>query len=187
MTTPTFVSTVIKQTPPVVLAINPGTRLVGYAVLQGEELLRYGVKTILKRKTPAEIIATVGKFIGELIADYEVSILAVEKMIATQQNSPLLAVAVEQIKTVAAQAQIKIYEYVPSTVRKRLGGKLKAIKTAKTTKREVARLITDRYPHLKRFYQRTRLWELRYYGSLFDAIALGLVCSTDLRKATQSV
>lgn len=185
--TSTLTSTIIKQTPPVMLAINPGTRLVGYAVLQGEELLRYGVKTILKRKTPAEILTAVGKFITELITDYEVSILAVEKMVAAQEDSPLLAVAIEQIKTIAAQAQIKIYEYAPSVVRKRLGDKLKTTKPAKITKREVARLISDRYRHLQCFYNRTRLWELRYYGSLFDAIAVGLVCSTDLRGETQNV
>jgi Holliday junction resolvasome RuvABC endonuclease subunit len=161
------------QNSPVILAVDPGTREVGFAVLQGETLLYYGVKTVTNRKAPSLVLETISGFIKGLIEKYEPSTLAVEKMFITQKNSALLYVAAEQVKAVAREGKIAIWEQSPSAIRKPL------CRTGRATKREVAKLVADRYPELARYYNRSKHWEIEYYANLFDAVAVGLVCLED--------
>lgn len=169
----------LTQTSPVILAIDPGTRELGFAVFQGETLLYYGVKTVTNRKAPSQVLETITGFIKGLIEKYEPTMLAIEKMFITQKNSALLYVAAEQVKAVAKEGKISIWEQSPSAIRKRL------CKTGRATKREVTKLIADHYPELARYYNRTKHWEIEYYANLFDAVAVGLVCFEDF-KANQS-
>jgi Holliday junction resolvasome RuvABC endonuclease subunit len=169
------------QNSPVILAIDPGTRELGFAVLQGETLLYYGVKTVTNRKAPSQVLETISGFIKGLIEKYDPSTLAIEKMFITQKNSALLYVAAEQVKAVAGEGKISIWEQSPSAIRKRL------CHTGKATKREVAKLIADRYPELARYYNRTQHWEIEYYSNLLDAVAVGLVCLEDTNQAKLTV
>ena len=164
------------QNSPVILAIDPGTRELGFAVLQGETLLYYGVKTVTNRKSPALVLKAITDFIKGLIEKYEPSMLAIEKMFITQKNSAMLYVAAEQVKAVAREGKITIWEQSPSAIRKRL------CRTGRATKREVAKLIAERYPELARYYNRTKHWEIEYYANLFDAVAVGLVCFEDYKS-----
>jgi len=163
----------LTQKTPIILAVDPGTRELGFAVMQGETLLYYGVKTVTNRKSPSIVLETISGFIKGLIEKYQPSVLAVEKMFITQKNSALLYVAAEQIKAVAREAGILIWEHPPLVIRKRL------CKTGRATKREAAKIVADRYPELVRYYNRTKFWEMEYYANLFDAIAVGLVCLDD--------
>jgi Holliday junction resolvasome RuvABC endonuclease subunit len=163
------------QNQPVILAIDPGTRELGFAVLEGENLIYYGVKTVTNRKAPNLVLETVNSFIKSLIEKYQPSILAIEKMFIAQKNSALLFVVAEQIKAIARENKILIWEQAPLAIRKRLCQKGRA------TKREAAKIVADRYPELLRYYNRTRFWELEYYANLFDAVAVGLVCFEDYK------
>ncbi len=87
----------------------------------------------------------------------------------------MLYVTAEQIKAVAREQGIQIWEQPPLTIRKRL------CQTGRATKREAAKIIADKYPELLRYYNRQRFWEQEYYSNLFDAVAVGLVCLDDLR------
>ena len=169
------------QNSPVILAIDPGTKELGFAVLQGETLLYYGVKTVTNRKVPSLVLETITGFIKGLIEKYEPSTLAVEKMFITQKNSALLYVAAEQVKAVSKESGISIWEQSPSAIRKRL------CQTGRATKREVAKLIADRYPELARYYNRSKHWEIEYYGNLFDAVAVGLVCLENLSQTQAAI
>lgn len=164
------------QNSPVILSIDPGTRELGFAVFQRETLLYYGVKTVTNRKAPSHVLETITGFIRGLIEKYEPSTLAIEKMFITQKNSALLYVAAEQVKAVAGEGKIPIWEQSPAAIRKRL------CQTGRATKREVAKLIAERYPELARYYNRTKHWEIEYYANLFDAVAIGLVCLEDMNQ-----
>lgn len=160
-----------------ILAVDPGTRKLGVAVLCGNELLFYGVKTVTNRKNPLLVLETISSYIRILLKKYRPTYLAIEKMFVTQKNSSLLVVAAEQIKATAKEANLPIYEYAPSTVRKRL------CQSGRATKRETAEILAERFPELKRYYQRTAAWERDYYGNLFDAVAIGVVCAEDLMES----
>ncbi len=159
-----------------ILAIDPGSRELGYAVLRGKSLLYYGVKTVTDRKNPAKVLETVSGFIRNLIKKYRPTDFAIEKMFVTQKNSALLTVVADQIKAVARDGRLPIYEYAPKTIRKRL------CQTGKATKREAAEVIAKRFPELRRYLLRTKAWERDYYSNLFDAVAVALTCVNDLKN-----
>lgn len=159
-----------------ILAIDPGSRELGFAVLSGTSLLYYGVKTVTDRKNPVRVLETVSGFIRSLIKKYRPTEFAIEKTFVSQKNSALLTVVAEQLKTVAKDAQLPIYEYAPKTIRKRL------CQTGKATKREAAEVVTKRFPELKRYFTRTDKWERDYYSNLFDAVAVALMCINDLEN-----
>jgi crossover junction endodeoxyribonuclease RuvC len=153
-----------------ILAIDPGTKEIGVAVFEGEELLYYGVKTIKTRNSPQEVLRRVAWVIKQLIADFDPEILAIEKTFIIQKSAALLNVSADEIKATARQAGIKIHEYAPTLVRKQVCG------TGKATKKETAKRVAERYPVLSRYLTNRTKWEEMYYANLFDAVALGMVC-----------
>ena len=161
---------------PTILAVDPGTRELGISVLRGQELLYYRVKTITRRKIPSSVLEIATLFIDRLIEKFQPRYLAIEKMSITQQNSPLLAILVEQIKAIAEAEILIVREYSPFSVRKEL------CQSEKATKKDVAEVLAKRFPELVRYCKRTKLWEREYYAKIFDFVALGWVCSGDFRQ-----
>lgn len=62
-----------------ILAIDPGTREIGVAVLTGEELEYYAVKTITRRSSPSIILAQARQIIRKLIHLHSPDVLAIER------------------------------------------------------------------------------------------------------------
>jgi crossover junction endodeoxyribonuclease RuvC len=153
-----------------ILAIDPGTREIGVAVLEGEALVYYGVKTIRNRKRPQQVLGEASRIVKRLIEDYQPSVLAIEKMFLIQKNASLLIVVADEIKATAQAVGLAVYEYSPTTVRKRI------CQTGKATKRAVAGIIASRYLELARYLKGKSKWEELYYANMFDAIAVGLAC-----------
>lgn len=164
----------------IILAVAPGTRELGVAVLRGGELLFYGVKTVSNRKNPQAILETVSHQIRRAVKKYRPKHLATERIIIRQNSYALLAVVAEQIKAIAKESDLPIYEYAPATVRKRL------CETGRSTRRETAETLALRFPELKRYYLRVTKWERDYYGNLFDAVAVSIVCEEDLTEGEAS-
>lgn len=163
-----------------ILAVDPGTRELGVAILEGEDLLFYGVKTVQKRMTPQEVLREITRIIKRLIDYYAPSILAIEKVFLIQKNASLLIVATDQIKATGRKEGLYVYEYAPKVIRKFI------CQTGKATKREVARHLTRKYYELSHYLNRTSRWEELYYAKMFDAIAVGLICYTELAASRSS-
>ena len=159
-----------------ILAIDPGTRELGFAVMSNQELLYYGVKTVVDRKKPSNVLKVAGEFVLKMIEKYQPSVLAIEKMFVTQKNSALLNVVAAEIEAAAKENDLQIYEYASTAIRKTI------CQRGRATKREVAKLLSERFPELARYYNRRKVWEVEYYANLFDAVAVGLVCSEDTGK-----
>jgi Holliday junction resolvasome RuvABC endonuclease subunit len=162
-----------------ILAIDPGTRKIGVAVLEGEELLYYGVKTIKRPKTPREILEEVAILIKNLSTIYQPHILAIEKIFLVQKSESFLVVVTEEMKTAAKREGLSIYEYMPAIVRKRI------CQSGKATKRDTAKRIALRYPELQRYLNYRSKWEEIYYANMLDAIAVGICCYGDLQKESK--
>lgn len=162
-----------------ILAIDPGTRELGVAVLDGAELLYYAVKTVRDRGTAQAILHQVATITSDLIAKYQPESLAIEKMFIVQKSAALLSVAAEEMKSVARSCRLDVYEYAPKAVRKFI------CQSGAATKGEVARVVAARYPELTRYLQTRNKWDEKYYANIFDAIAVGLMCCDEIvtRKA----
>ena len=152
-----------------ILAIDPGTRELGVAMLDGEQLVYYGVKTIRGRRTPSEVLRRIQKITASLIARYRPTCLAIEKMFLAQKSASLLVVAAEEIKATARQHDLPIYEYAPTTVRKMI------CHSGRATKAETAKTIALRFPELRPYLEQRTQWETLYYANMFDAVAVGVV------------
>lgn len=143
----------------------------GIAILEGEELAYYGVKT-LKKKRPADVlIKTIRQIIYRLCDDYSPDILAIEKtFFSNNRELSLLHVVTDEVKYAARRRGLKVVSYEPKIVRRFICGEGKA------TKVEVARRMAVRYPELKIYLFQDRSWKEKYWLNMFDAVALGLAC-----------
>lgn len=160
----------------IILAVDPGSRELGVAVVNGGELLFYGVKTISNHRNPQRILEAVSHHMRRLVNKYRPAHLAIEKTRASQQNFALLATIADQFKAIATEANLLISEYTSANVRKRL------CQSGRATRRETARVLAERFPELGRYYLRATKWERDYYGNLFDAVAIGVICEEDIMK-----
>lgn len=154
-----------------ILAIDPGTREIGVAVLDAGDLLYYGVKTIKAQGKPPVLRKEAARIVGNLIAEYQPACLALEQLLVVQQSAEFLAIAIRAIKATAEREGLMLYEYAPMSVRRFIchGGK--------ATKQEVARKVAARYPELSRYLHQQSKWQEMYYARMFDAVALGLTCA----------
>src|SRR5438067_12627450 len=77
---------------PTILAIDPGTKEIGVAVLFGLALRYYAVKTIKRRQPPHALLAEISRYITSLINEYHPEALAIEKTFLIQKSAVLLNV-----------------------------------------------------------------------------------------------
>ncbi len=152
-----------------ILAIDPGTRQMGIAVLDRDALVYHGVKTIPECCSPHERLKIARCAVLRMIRDFQPGTLAIEKaFFANNRNSALLNVLVDEIRAVAKRRRIAVVAMAPCTVKKRITG------NGHASKRAVAEAIVIRYPELKVYRGQDRQWKERYHGNMFDAIAIGL-------------
>lgn len=152
-----------------ILAIDPGTRTMGLAFLEGEMLVYHGVKTIPKERTPSATLARSREIVRRLIRDFRPELLALEKtFVGRHRNTALLNVLADEIRAIGLRQGLRVMALAPTTIRKTVCG------NGHATKREVARLIVGRYPELKVFLTQDRRWKERYHSNMFDAVALAL-------------
>ena len=89
------------------LAIDPGTRYLGLAVLDGGALIHHGVKTISVELSPHDRLVAGRTIVVRLIRDFRPSVLAVEQaFFAQNRNTALLNVLVDEIADVRRRAAL---------------------------------------------------------------------------------
>ena len=151
-----------------ILSVDPGTKELGVAVFDNEELLYYGVKTIRTRKTPKEICRGAVSVIRRLTSEYEPQFFGIKQPIVVQQSGATLADVIREIKQAAQQAGLTINEFAPKIVHQFICGSDRA------TKRQTAERIASRYDELARYLNQQSRWE-EYYAKMFEAVAVGLM------------
>lgn len=150
-----------------ILAIDPGTRYMGYAFLDKRKLLYYGVKPVKKKKSPHGTLREGRRIVLRLINDLKPNLLAVEKtFVASNRNASLLNVFFDEITSIGKRKHLKVLSFAPSTVKKCIA------KDGWARKEEVARVIAAKYPELKVYLTQDRGWKERYHQNMFDAVAL---------------
>jgi len=155
-----------------ILAIDPGTRFMGIALLEKGQLIYHTVKVIKKGGSPNQTLQNARRIILRLISDLSPDMLVVEKaFFAKSRNVSLLNVLVDEIKAIARRKGIEIVSFSPSTVKKFITG------NGWASKDEVARAVVLKYPELKVYLTQDRAWKERFHQNMFDAVALGIMAS----------
>lgn len=158
-----------------ILAVAPGTRHLGLAFFEGEELVRFGIKTFEGRKTERTLLPQISQYLDELLEAHQPNILVVEDVFYAQARlSPLLRRLITSVKRSGRKKGLRIASYLPTTVKERLC-------SGKPTRRSLAEAMVRRYWFLYSFLKPggTQL----YWYQMFDAVALGVFAITDNRKA----
>ena len=160
-----------------ILAIDPGTREMGVAVLENGNLLYSGVETFHKLPSPQEQLRQCQAAVARLIRDFRPTVLAVEKtFIGKNRNAALLNVLTDEIAALGQRKRITVVSFAPNTVKKIVAG------NGWATKEEVARAVTARFPKLRANLPPIRKWKLKRELNAFDAVALGLATFTSEAK-----
>jgi Holliday junction resolvasome RuvABC endonuclease subunit len=164
-----------------ILAIKPGSRYLGVAVLESPELLYWKVKGIKqkgrnRKMTRAEGLRRAEEIVESLIDRHQPGVLAVEQpFFASSVKSSFLRDLTKRIATLGRKRKLKVRSYLATQTRRFLCGN-----NGRATKMEVERIIaTEHYPWLFRYYQKDlwkHWWEEKYYYRMFDAVALALYC-----------
>jgi Holliday junction resolvasome RuvABC endonuclease subunit len=161
---------------PNILGLDVGARQIGVSVLRGEELVFYAVKTIKGNYKP-ETLKRLREVLTALVAQYNIEAIALEKIAYPQQHRSFVKVVYKETKEFTVKSGIELFEYNPKLIRQII------CSPEKSTKRNTALSLAQKYTELAGYFNVPKLWQKRYYAQLFDAIAVALVCAKELRKA----
>ena len=158
----------MRKTPDTILALDPGLRDLGYAVLHGQRLVTSGVLG-LRRVPREERLATARRNVRSWLQIHRPDVLVVEK---TYRHPVLWLNQLHQIsrsaKNLATRQDAAFAMYAPQRVRATVVG------NGKAKKPEVAIAVAHRFPSLRVYLTQDRRWKERYWQNMFDAIALAL-------------
>jgi len=157
-----------------ILAINPGSRYIGFAVFYEHELRDWGIK-VVKRKAGQERLAVAIRIISAIIDQNQIGLIAV-KALHPSRSSSYLNQFLSGIKLLARRKALKILEYPLSAVESYLGSE------QKMNKRNLAEFVSQIYPCLMHELEKENDSLNPYHIRMFEAVALGLTCLKDLKK-----
>jgi Holliday junction resolvasome RuvABC endonuclease subunit len=157
----------MKKTNSRILAIDPGTRLMGVAFLDEGKLVYHAVKVIAKGRSPQETLQRAKGVILRLIDDLGPETIAVEKtFFSMNRNAALLNVLFDEIRAIARKKRLAFVGFAPSTIKKFTCG------NGRAEKKDVATVVVAKFPELKVYLTQDRAWKERFHQNMFDAVAL---------------
>lgn len=152
-----------------ILAIDPGMRNIGVAILDGQKLLYYSVKTIERKKNSAEVLKEAREIISQLIDDFKPQVMAIEKThFAYKKKKSWINLLVKQIKALRRKRRLTVEEYSTNTIRKII------CNNGRASKEDVAKVLVTKYPELKIYLKQDKKWKEKYWRNVFDAVAVGV-------------
>jgi len=155
-----------RRFPRRILALAPGTKHLGVALIENGEPVRFGVKTFKGRKNPREFPAVFGRYVQQLIEQYQPDVLVFEEVLYSQARlSPLLRRLLVTVNTVAQRAGVATRSHSPLDVKRSLC-------EGRPTRSGLTRSVCLRFPLLAPYFKREPL--MAYWQQMFDAVALGV-------------
>jgi len=152
-----------------ILAIDPGTRLTGAALLDGNSLIYHGVKVVAKGLCPDQTLRRGRDAFVQLVEDFRPNLIVAERpFFGPNRNASLLNVLVDEMRSVARRRGIAFATYAPSTIKKHICG------NGRADKRQVACVVVSHFPELKVYLTQDRAWKERFHCNMFDAVALAI-------------
>lgn len=151
-----------------ILALDPGLRDLGFAVIAGRRLVTGGVVAL--RLLPKERrLPEARDRVRALLATHRPRAIVVEK---TYRHPVPWLNELHKITLsagrMARKKRIVFATYAPQAVRQVVAG------NGKAKKPEVATAIAHRFPQLRVYLTQDRRWKERFWQNMFDAIALAV-------------
>lgn len=151
-----------------IVAVDPGTKHLGFAAFEGTELVDYGVKTV-RQGSERIILQHLEEIISRLIKEKKPDYFVLERNTFSQiKQNVRLTLAISRMKYVAKKNSVLVYEYDPKTIRKEI------CNDGNASKLRVAQTLVTTFDELKVYLQSDKGWVLRYNLNLLDAVAVGM-------------
>jgi Holliday junction resolvasome RuvABC endonuclease subunit len=167
---------VTRQVPLRILAIDPGTRELGYAVLEGTELLHFDVHTFAHRLSATDLEDAGRQFLRALVETFAPQVFVIERMVSPQsRRSTRLPAFIRAMKRFATRHGLYVRSFTPTMI------KIAIVGDDAASKRAVAEtLVRQGYPYLTRYLQIDLRTGEHYWEHMFDAVALGLTAYEEI-------
>jgi crossover junction endodeoxyribonuclease RuvC len=158
----------MPKKPETILALDPGLRELGFAVLSGRHLLHSGVLAL--RTLPARRrLDKIRESLGAWMRAYHPRTLVLEQIPRRPLDSLAGLPALNRLlRRFARRKRMAVATYSVKAVRQSVIG------DGWADKREVAHAISGQYSELRVHRHQSRKWAESYWQNMFDAIALGL-------------
>lgn len=151
------------------LGIDPGTRELGYAVLDDGNLIFFGVHTFRHRRLIRVLDRENERVIGKLVEGWRPDLVVIgEASRARTTRAPRLSGLIGRIKLDLRRRRIRVKGYPLPMVKEVVAGDRRA------TKRDVAEAIVKEYPYLEKHLVADRRSGEKYWENVFEAAALAL-------------
>jgi Holliday junction resolvasome RuvABC endonuclease subunit len=158
----------MRTTNDTILALDPGLRDLGYAVVRGRRILSSGVLG-LRRVPKDDRLAIARRSVRSWLTTHRPDTVVVEK---TYRHPLPWLNQLHQIsrsaRNLATRRHAAFTMYSPQSVRATVAG------NGRAKKPEVAIAVAHRFPSLRVYLTQDRRWKERYWQNMFDAIALAL-------------
>jgi Holliday junction resolvasome RuvABC endonuclease subunit len=153
---------------PTILAINPGSRYLGFAAFRGPELLDWGVR-VVSAATPRGGARVAGRILTEAIERFRPDTLAIKRLHSSRSSTTLDRLT-DSIKQLSRRRKLTLRQYSIAELKNAL------CSDARANKRQLAAKVTALYPVLGHYFQKEMANRHPYYLRMFEAVALGAVC-----------
>jgi len=152
-----------------ILAVNPGSRYVGIAVFEGAELKDWRVK-VIKGKFSKEKFKTIRLLVSSFTDQYRPRVLVIKRLHHSHSSANLKRL-VGQIKQSSKRKGLKVYQFSIKELENFFSPQ------QRINRDELAAILASRYPELLPEFNKERTNKNRYHTRMFEAVALGAVCS----------
>lgn len=172
-----------------ILGIDPGTREMGLAVIRGQTLLSYGVRTLRNGTQPHDVIGQAKRYVLDEIFRHSPDVVAIEEPFnLPTRRAHLLNVIADEVRERALELGITLVALSPSAVRERV------VSNPRATKIDVAETLVASFPELQPLVpQRPKRSALglrpkdKYWLHAFDALAIAIAAQRKSAGPTEGV
>lgn len=158
----------MPKPPLTILAVNPGTRYLGLAVLVGPELQDWRVKVIPGADEKIKITFA-RRLTAQWMTQYNPAVLAVKRL-HPSRSSPALRRLATMIRVLAQGHRLRLYQYTIHELEAVL------MPGAKINKHRLAERLAAIYPALAHELSREQASRNPYHIRMFEAVALAAAC-----------
>ena len=151
------------------LAIDPGTKFVGYAHFKGADLIDFGVVSVQTSLPIRHLLQIHGDLIERLIGEKKPDLVVLEKNVFSNISQNLrLVLVIGRAKAVARSLKIEVQELAPRTIRSLIAN------DGNASKADIMKLIVSKYRQTKPYAAIGSQTSIAFHQNAFDAIAAGL-------------
>lgn len=169
----------MQSAQPRILAINPGSRYLGFAVFYGPDLREWKIH-VMRQGSFREKVRDLRLLISDIATRYGVNTLATKKLESFRSSKELRNLTTE-INAAGKSVGLKVSEFSFGEVKRFFFPRMRA------NKRELMEDVASRYPFLFHELERAQKGKHPYFVRMFEAIAVGVVCCSELETRKRKV